>query len=93
MSKVYNDINKSEYIYIFKDLIFYFSSEFYMNKFIRELDKYINDEELKLKIRYNVNFEIPSILALSLYKKIEKRGFKVLYNDSILYANDLFMNF
>ena len=41
-------------------------------------------EEEKLVSKYQVNLEGTEYLALSLYKKIEKRGFKVYFNDILI---------
>ena len=84
---IYNDINESNYIFTYDRLIFYFSSKFYLEKFVREYSDFIKDETMKFKIKYKCNAYIDKMLLLLLYKKIEKRGFRVLYNDTNIREN------
>ena len=84
---VYNDINESNYIFTYDHLIFYFSSKFYLEKFTREYSNFIKDETMKFKIKYKCNAYIDEMLLLLLYKKIEKRGFKVEYKGKELIEN------
>lgn len=73
-------LNESEYKIIKFGLVFYFSSKLYMDKFIKTVDKFVEEETIKLKNKYKINGNFEVYLALSLYKKIEKRGFYV-YDD------------
>ena len=84
---IYNDINESEYKFTYDRLTFYFSSKFYLEKFTREYSEFIKDETMKFKIKYKCNAYIDEMLLLLLYKKIEKRGFRVLYNDTNIREN------
>ena len=84
---IYNDINESNYTFKYDHLIFYFSSKFYLEKFTREYSNFIKDETMKFKIKYKCNAYIDDMLLLLLYKKIEKRGFRVLYNNGELPEN------
>lgn len=86
---IYNDINESNYTIKYDKLVFYFSSKFYLEKFTREYSNFIKDETMKFKIKYKCNAYIDYMLLLLLYKKIEKRGFKVLYNDKPIRENYL----
>ena len=76
---IYNDINESTYTFKYDDLVFYFSSQFYLEKFKREYSQFLKDEIMKLKIKFKCNIYCDEMILLLLYKKIEKRGFKVLY--------------
>lgn len=83
---VYQDINESPFFVEYNDFTFYFSSAFYQRNFKLKLPGYIREEEFKLKNRYRIInekfFEIlHEVLAISLYKKIEKRGFRVYKNN------------
>ena len=89
---IYNDINESNYIFTYDHLIFYFSSKFYLEKFTREYSNFIKDETMKFKIKYKCNAYIDEMLLLLLYKKIEKRGFKVLYDGNELQENYCIMS-
>lgn len=75
---IYNDISKSNYFFKYKALTFYFSSLFYREKFIKEYLKFIEDETMKLKIKFRCDINCEEMILLLLYKKIEKRGFRVL---------------
>lgn len=81
LGKVYHDLDKSTYLFKYQRFTFVFSSKFYIEKFKKELSNYVVIEEEKLISKYQVNLEGTEYLALSLYKKIEKRGFKVYFND------------
>ena len=89
---IYNDINESNYTFKYDDLVFYFSSKFYLEKFTREYSNFIKDETMKFKIKYKCNAYIDEMLLLLLYKKIEKRGFKVLYDGNELQENYCIMS-
>ena len=78
--KVVLNIHESNYSYGFAGFIFYFSSNFYKEKFEREVLKYIDEEELKIKNKYKTDLSVGLYLAISLYRKIEKRGFRVYDN-------------
>lgn len=84
---IYNDINESIYTFKYDDLLFYFSSQFYKEKFTREYSQFLKDEIMKLKIKFKCNIYCDEMILLLLYKKIEKRGFKVLYKGKELSEN------
>lgn len=84
---IYNDINESVYTFKYDDLVFYFSSQFYQEKFTREYSQFLKDEVMKLKIKFKCNIYCDEMILLLLYKKIEKRGFKVLYKGKELSEN------
>lgn len=73
------ELEDSPFFFRLDDFMFYFSSDFYMNKFKREYPDYIRTETLKLNVRYKMIGYANDMLLLSLYKMIEKRGFKVKY--------------
>ena len=72
------NLNESKYNFKFLGLVFYFSSVFYMEKFKKEVLTYLHVESIRLKNRYNINLLLNRCLAISLYKKIEKRGFRIV---------------
>lgn len=84
---IYNDINESNYTFKYDKLVFYFSSNFYKEKFIKEHINFIRDETMKLRIKFKCGIYCDEMILLLLYKKIEKRGFKVLYNDKQIREN------
>lgn len=84
---IYNDINESNYTFNYDNLVFYFSSNFYKEKFIKEYSDFIKNETMKLKIKFKCNIYCDEMILLLLYKKIEKRGFKVEYKGKELIEN------
>ena len=92
---VFKDINESNYKFKYDNLVFYFSSEFYLEKFIKEHAQFIKDETMKLKIKYKCSIYCDEMILLLLYKRIEKRGFKVKYKNKLLNENyyiDFYIN-
>ena len=81
---IYYNLEESPYITKFNDFRFSFSSKFYQNKFENTLASYIAEESAKFKNKYNVNINLTDLLAFNLYRKIEKRGFYCIYNNSSL---------
>lgn len=84
LSEIYYNIDESCFKFDYDDMTFYFSSLFYLQKFEKEYALFIKDETLKLNLRFDANIECDYLILLSLYKKIEKRGFRVYYNNSRL---------
>ena len=83
MKRVEYDINKSEYYFRVNKLTFFFSSKFNKTRFENGFIDYVNEETNKIKAKYRVNINLTNYLLLAYYKKIEKRGFKVLtYDDN-----------
>lgn len=89
---VYNNIDESTYIFEYDKLKFYFSSQFYLNKFKNEYSNFLKDEQMKIKLKYKCNIYCDDMILLLLYKRIEKRGFKVLYNDFPINENYYIMS-
>lgn len=90
LGKIYYDLNESTYRVDYKRFTFLFSSKFYIDKFKKELDNFVNIEDKKLYSKYRVVLDTTEYLALSLYKKIEKRGFKVYFNNKEIKENESF---
>ena len=82
MKRVEYDINKSEYYFKVNKLTFFFSSKFNKTRFENGFIDYVNEETNKIKAKYKVNINLTNYLLLTYYKKIEKRGFKVLTYDN-----------
>lgn len=75
------NLEESKYKYNFKGLTFYFSSMFYLKKFEKEINSYIDNETKKLYNKHKISADYSLMLSIALYKKIEKRGFHVLVHD------------
>lgn len=76
---IYNDINESVFYIDYLDFRFYFSSDLNRSRFKLKL----KEEYTKLNKRLNNIYELDytKLILLSVYKKVEKRGFRVYYND------------
>ena len=84
---IYNDLNDSVYSFSYDELTFYFSSKFYLEKFKKEYVSFLKDETMKFRIKYKCDVYVDEMMLLLLYKKIEKRGFRVLYNGNSIPEN------
>lgn len=101
MNHVYQDITKSDIVFEVDDIKFYFSSLFNRERFKRKYELYLNEEENKVMIKYKLPINMKKYLLLSLYHKIEIRGFlieigdkklnkdEIVVNTNILYYNEL----
>lgn len=81
---IYYNIEESTIKFNYNDFTFYFSSQFYYDKFKKLYAKYIKDETNKLNVKYGSKFIIDEMLLISLYKRIEKRGFRIEYKNELL---------
>lgn len=73
------ELEDSPFFFRIDDFMFYFSSNFYLEKFKKEYPEYLRNETLKLNVKYKMIVYANEMLLLSYYKMIEKRGFKVKY--------------
>ena len=76
---VYKDIDESTYSFKYDDMTFYFSSNFYKEKFENDYVTFLKEETDKLRIKFKCNIVADYMILLLLYKKIEKRGFRIEY--------------
>lgn len=76
----YNDLKISPHKLSYENYDFYFSSAFHKNKFIKEVDEFIKNENLKIVNRYKVNIDLKELFVLSFYIKCESRGFYAIKN-------------
>ena len=97
---IYLDLKESEYKINYNGLIYYFSSELYMYKFKNNVKQFIVEETAKLKTKYKINIYFDTMLTIAYYKKIEKRGFRIVYKineketeltEEVLLANQILM--
>lgn len=87
---VYQDIFESNYYYDYESYRLYFSSLFNKKRFIERIEEFIKDENIKNSNKYGVKIDLTNYLIIVLYKKIEKRGFRV-YNNSELIKIEKFV--
>ncbi len=86
---VYYDLVESTYKYKYKNITFYFSSQFYLNKFETlqyDYIKYINN---KMRLEFGTKVDFTILALIKLYQRIEKRGFRVLVDDKELSNYDI----
>lgn len=84
---IYYDITKSPYVFSTSFFDFYFSSQFYLNKFKREVYNYVDTEQNKIKVKLGQDVNFIKIFMLDYYKKVEKRGFMVYDKEFNFYIN------
>lgn len=77
-SNVCYNLFKSPYHTQYKNYTFYFSSQFNKDRFDIKIKPYIETETFKLNSKYHAEIHSEIVLALNLYRQIEKRGFYVL---------------
>lgn len=90
---IYYDLNESDYYVKLninnEEIILYFSSLFLRKKFLDNVSNYIHNENLKLSYTYNYDIDATKLLILSYYRRIEKRGFRVLINEKEIISDNL----
>lgn len=74
---VYQNIKDSVFSYEIYDLCFHFSSLFNKDRFIKNVETYVNIEGMKIINKYQLQIDIRKYLAIAFYKKIERRGFYI----------------
>lgn len=88
---VYQNIFESNYYYDYKSYRLYFSSLFNKARFIDRIEAYIQDENIKNSNKYGVKIDLTNYLIIVLYKKLEKRGFRVYNLDNELISDNGFI--
>lgn len=90
---IYHNLNESEYAISNSEVALFFSSRFYLNKFLDEYKNYRNEFKIRLQRSMNIDKMNVDLMAdIHLYKQIEKRGFRaVLIQDvakNVVVLND-----
>lgn len=86
---VYYNLLESTYKFKYNNLTFYFSSQFYLTKFIATHFDYVDYINKKMKIEFGVKVDFSVLALIKLYQRIEKRGFRVLVDDKELQDYDI----
>ena len=83
---IYHDIEesviKNKYNIGNDELIIYFSSELNKKRFNDKIDNYVHDETAKFNNKFRCKSDLTTLLYISLYRMIEKRGFFVILNNT-----------
>lgn len=78
---VYYDLKSSEYKIKVKDITFYFSSNFYLEKFKKYFEESVDVCEKKLNFNMRTKIESHNFFLIQYYSKVEKRGFYIKIKD------------
>lgn len=73
------NLKESPYTISTGDIVFYFSSEFYRQKFEEEADAHRLKISESLSNRFDLKLSFKNMADIVLYSKIEKRGFYLTY--------------
>ena len=92
MNHVYQDITKSDITFEVDDIKFYFSSLFNRERFKKKYEDFVNEEGNKVMIKYKLPINMKKYLLLSLYHKIEIRGFLIEIGEKLLKKDDIVVN-
>ena len=76
---IYHSLDESEYFFKYDNLTFVFSSKLYLKKFMGIYKEYLKENTAKIESKFNSTFYADELILIDLYRKIEKRGFRVLY--------------
>ena len=74
---IFHDIKNSIYIYKDGDIKYFFSSKYYLNKFISQIKLNREIINLSLSNRFKLDIEVDCLADIVLYNKIETRGFYI----------------
>ena len=86
---IYYDIDESDIKLEYNNLVFYFSSDFNLNRYKNKIIDFIKLENYKLEAKYNIKVDFSEMLLISYYMKIEKRGFRVYKKEIDLKNNKI----
>lgn len=81
---IYHSLDESEYTFKYDNLTFVFSSKLYLTKFMGIYKEYLKEQTARMESEYRCTFYADELILINLYRKIEKRGFRVLYFDELL---------
>lgn len=81
------DLTQTKYTAIYDNLVFYFSSEFYQKNFKKLINDYVRKYSFYLNKKFKLNINSEYFLAISCYKLIEKRGFRIFDKNTNNFIN------
>jgi hypothetical protein len=82
---IFHNLRESKYVISNSEITFYFSSKFYLNKFMAEYPDHRETFQKRMEnLLKDSPFNVNTLADIKLYKDIEKRGFFVkLFNVKI----------
>lgn len=87
---IFTDINESTYNYKVDNMVFYFTSTVYRDKFAARYENFWLEEQKKLEVKFGCNINCKPLMLMKLYTSIEKRGFRVEIDDKLVDSIPLF---
>lgn len=84
---IYDNINESTISTNINDYTLYFSSDLNRYRFESRYDEYF--KRVNARLNRIMKMEYEPLIIISLYKYIEKRGFRVYYKDRRLYEDSI----
>lgn len=85
---IYLDLKESEYLFTLNNVNYYFSSILYLEKFKENVKDFVKNETMKLKQKYKIDINFIRFLQIAFYKKIEKRGFRIVIENKEFNEDD-----
>lgn len=73
---IYHNLKESKYVLSNTEIMLYFSSELYLNQFIKKVDK--NRARYRKRFEATEHLNSDALADIILYTEIEKRGFRIV---------------
>ena len=87
---IYHNLRESKYVISNSEVTFYFSSKFYLNKFMNGYKEHREKFQNKMKnLLQDSPYNVSTLADIKLYKTIEKRGFFVRFGRAKINEYDL----
>ena len=87
---IFTDIYESTYNYKVDNMVFYFTSTVYRDKFAARYENFWLEEQKKLEVKFGCNINCKPLMLMKLYTSIEKRGFRVEIDNKLVDSIPLF---
>jgi hypothetical protein len=88
---IYHNLRESKYAVSNSEIAFYFSSEFYLSKFLGEYQENREKYQKRMKnLLIHSPYNMDIIADITLYQQIEKRGFFVRLKRAKITKDDLY---
>lgn len=89
-SGIFHNLRESKYVISNSEMAFYFSSKFYLDKFMERYKENRMEFESRMEnLLKDSPFNVSALADIKLYKDIEKRGFFVKIKNVIMKPDDL----
>jgi len=78
-SGIYYDLSESNFLFVVDPFVFVFSSALNKKKFREQINEFIKENNEKMIKRFGIICNTKYLSAMLLYKKIEHRGFYIVW--------------